>query len=303
MEPFQDTSRPESTCDPSDISHLDTHTWILLDRVLSVTSSLADSDLKSALAESQLKDIVVKKFSDNKPDNPRLGFCDFLKVEVVQLTSGSYDEFQQETFNLSMRLKRRDKQQQRYQHRVSIIMAQTVTYSQASMSHHYRVSHTDAGPTSADATEIYTRTARTSTAAVTAFAAALSTDIYSAACTSSTADPWTGSTAKHAATATLASDVSATAADAAAAGHSTTSFHTIRAGNTAAAAATANPNTSANTAKAAVHTTAASSTNCPKFTAAAHTTTQSANITAANVAEHHLITAACHVVTRYNARH
>ena len=26
MEPFQDTSCPESTCDPSDILHLDTHT-------------------------------------------------------------------------------------------------------------------------------------------------------------------------------------------------------------------------------------------------------------------------------------
>ena len=38
MEPFQDTSRPESTCDPSDISHLDTHTSTTL-------SSLADSDL------------------------------------------------------------------------------------------------------------------------------------------------------------------------------------------------------------------------------------------------------------------
>ena len=40
-------------------------------------------------------------------DNPRLGFCDFLKVEVVQLTSDWYDQFQQETFNLVMRLKRR----------------------------------------------------------------------------------------------------------------------------------------------------------------------------------------------------
>ena len=59
-------------------------------------SSLSDSDLQ-ALAESQmgvteLKDIVVKRFED-KPDNPRLGFCDFLKVEVVQLTSDSYHEF------------------------------------------------------------------------------------------------------------------------------------------------------------------------------------------------------------------
>ena len=57
----------------------------------SVTSSLADSDLQAALVESQrgiteLKDIVVKKF-EYKPDNPRLGFCDFLKVEVLQLTN------------------------------------------------------------------------------------------------------------------------------------------------------------------------------------------------------------------------
>ena len=69
-------------------------------RVVSVTSSLAYSDLQAALAELQrgiteLKDIVVKKFSDEKPDDPRLGFCDFLKVEVVQLTSDSYDKFQQ----------------------------------------------------------------------------------------------------------------------------------------------------------------------------------------------------------------
>ena len=67
--------------------------------------SLAESDLQSALAESQrviteLIGKVVKKLSDDKPDNPRLGFCDFIKVEVVQLTSDSYDEFQQETFNL-----------------------------------------------------------------------------------------------------------------------------------------------------------------------------------------------------------
>ena len=113
-EPFQDTSRPESTCDPSDISHLETHTPTT--RAVSVTSSLADSDLQAALAESQrgiteLQDIVVKKFGDEKPDDPRLGFCDFLKVEVVQLTSESYDEFQQDTFNLLMRLKCRDKQQ------------------------------------------------------------------------------------------------------------------------------------------------------------------------------------------------
>ena len=46
MEPFQDTSRPESTCDPSDISHLDTHTPTC---AVSVTSSSADSDLQAAL--------------------------------------------------------------------------------------------------------------------------------------------------------------------------------------------------------------------------------------------------------------
>ena len=107
----------------------------------------SDYDLKAALAKSQrgiteLKDIVVKKFSDEKPDDPRLGFCDFLKVDVVQLTSDSYDEYQQETFNLLIRIKCRDKQQQRYQHRMGMSMAQTVTYSQASMSHHYPVSHT-----------------------------------------------------------------------------------------------------------------------------------------------------------------
>ena len=96
-EPFQDTSRPESTCDPS-----------------------------SQRGITELKDIVVKKFGDEKPDDPRLGFCDFLKLEVVQLTSDSYDEFQQETFNLLMRLKHRDKQQQRYQHRMHTRMVQTV---------------------------------------------------------------------------------------------------------------------------------------------------------------------------------
>ena len=53
-----------------------------------MTLSSADSDLQSALAESrkgitELKDILVKKFSEDKSDDPRLGFCDFLKVEVV----------------------------------------------------------------------------------------------------------------------------------------------------------------------------------------------------------------------------
>ena len=144
---FQDTSHPESTCDLSDISHLETHTPTTRSRAVSVTSSLADSNLQAALAEPQrgiteLKDIVVKKFGDKKPDDPRLGFCDFLMVEVVQLTSDSYDEFQQETFNLLMRLKLRDKQQQKYQHGMGMSMAQTVTYSQASTSHYYPVSHT-----------------------------------------------------------------------------------------------------------------------------------------------------------------
>ena len=100
MELFQDTSRLESTCDPSDILHLDTHTSTTRLRAVSVMSSLADSNLQAALTESQrgitkLKDIVAKKCED-KPDNPRLGFCDFLKVEVIQLTSHSYDEFQQD---------------------------------------------------------------------------------------------------------------------------------------------------------------------------------------------------------------
>ena len=45
-------------------------------------SSLADSDLQASLAESQrgipeLKDIVIKNFGEEKPDDPRLGFCDF----------------------------------------------------------------------------------------------------------------------------------------------------------------------------------------------------------------------------------
>ena len=106
------------------VTHQISRTWIHLDTpttrscAVSVMSSLADSNLQSALAGSQtgiteLKDIVVKTFSDDKPDNPRLGFCNFLKVDLVQLTSDSYDMFQQETyaFNLLMRLKRMDKQQ------------------------------------------------------------------------------------------------------------------------------------------------------------------------------------------------
>ena len=115
MELFQDTSRPESSCDPADMSHLDTQTPTSRLCGVSVSSSSADSDLQSALMESrrgitELKDIVAKKLTDDKADNPQLGFCDFLKVEVVQLTSNSYDEFQQETFNLVMRLQWSDKQ-------------------------------------------------------------------------------------------------------------------------------------------------------------------------------------------------
>ena len=147
MEQFQDTSHPESTCDPADLSNLDTHTPTPRSRGVSVTSSLADSDLQSALVESQrgiteFKDIVVKKLSDDKPDNSRQGFCNFLKVEVLQVTSKSYDEFQQVTFNLVIRLRRRDKQQQMYQHPIGTSLAQTAMYSQASTSHQYPLSHT-----------------------------------------------------------------------------------------------------------------------------------------------------------------
>ena len=140
MEQFQDTSRPESTNDPADMLHLETHTPTPRSRGVSVTSSLADSDFQSALMKSrrgitELKDIVAKKLTDDKADNPRLGFYDFLRVEVVQLTSDSYDEFQQETFNL-MRLKRSDKQQ-RYHHGKG---TSTAAYSQAS--NQYPLSHT-----------------------------------------------------------------------------------------------------------------------------------------------------------------
>ena len=76
MEPFQNSSHPESTCDPADMSHLDTHTVTPRSRGISMTSSVADSDLQSAVVESQkgiteLKDIVAKKLTDDKPDNPR----------------------------------------------------------------------------------------------------------------------------------------------------------------------------------------------------------------------------------------
>ena len=58
-----------------------------------------------------------------------LGFSDFPKVEVVQLTSDSYDQFQQETFNLLMRLKRSDKQQ-RYHHGMGTSIAGCQTSTQ-----------------------------------------------------------------------------------------------------------------------------------------------------------------------------
>ena len=100
MELFQDTSHPESTNGPAEMSHLETHTPTPRSSGVSVTSSLADSDFQSALVESQrgiteLKDIVAKKLADDKADNPRLGFCGFLQVELVQLTIDTYDEFQQ----------------------------------------------------------------------------------------------------------------------------------------------------------------------------------------------------------------
>ena len=75
MEPFQDTSRPESIYDPADMSHLDTHTPTPRSRGVSVTSSFAYSDFQSALVESrrgitELKDTVAKKWTDDKADNP-----------------------------------------------------------------------------------------------------------------------------------------------------------------------------------------------------------------------------------------
>ena len=53
MEPFQDNSCPESTYDPADMSHLDTHMPTPRSRSISVTSSLADSDFQSVLMESR----------------------------------------------------------------------------------------------------------------------------------------------------------------------------------------------------------------------------------------------------------
>ena len=49
MESFQDTSRPESTDDPADLSNLDTNTPTPRSHGVSMTSGLADLDLQSAL--------------------------------------------------------------------------------------------------------------------------------------------------------------------------------------------------------------------------------------------------------------
>ena len=119
-----------------------THICLLLDHVASASLRALQIPTSNQLSWNpregitELKDIVAKKLTDDKADNPPLDFCDFLKVEVVQLTSDSYDEFQQEMFNLLMRLKRSDKQQT-YYHRMG--MSTTVS-SQAS--NHYPVSHT-----------------------------------------------------------------------------------------------------------------------------------------------------------------
>ena len=64
------------------------------------SAAAASSSRWETVHTQPFQDTVVKKFVDDKPDNIRLGFCDFL-LEVVQLTSDSYDEFQQETFNLT----------------------------------------------------------------------------------------------------------------------------------------------------------------------------------------------------------
>ena len=199
MEPFQDTSHPESTYDPADLSNLDTNTPTPRSLDISVTSSLADSDLQSCRIseeDNRVKRHCIIKLIDDKLDNPRLGFSGFLKVKVVQLTSDSYDKFQQETFNLMMRIKHRDKQQQRYQHAIDTSMAQAATYRPGlNVTPVISVSHSDTGPTATNATDIYSCTPSTSTtAAFTIFTDSLSSDIYSGICTSSTANPRPGST-------------------------------------------------------------------------------------------------------------
>ena len=97
MEPFQDTSCPESTCDQSDISHLDIHMSTTRSRAVSVMLSLANSDLQAAVAELQrgiteLKDIMVKSLKTSLITQDWASVA-FLKVKVVQLTSKSYDKF------------------------------------------------------------------------------------------------------------------------------------------------------------------------------------------------------------------
>ena len=59
-EPFQDTSRPESTCDPADISHLEIHMPTTRSNAVSVTSSLAVSDLQATLAKLQRRKTELK---------------------------------------------------------------------------------------------------------------------------------------------------------------------------------------------------------------------------------------------------
>ena len=86
------------------------------------------------------------------------------------------------------------------------------------------VSHPDAGPTAAYATDIYTSSTRTATAAAfTTFTAALPTDIYTATCTGATAVP------KHAVRAAHKTTAAATHTTTAAA-HTTaaTAAHTTR---------------------------------------------------------------------------
>ena len=198
VEPFQDTSHPESTDDPANLSHKATNTPTSRSHGISVTSSYAESNqLHSAVAESQmgiseLMDIVVKKLSDDKPDNPRPGFYDFLNVEVVQLTSDSYDKFEQETFNLVMRFKCKDKQQQILQHDIGQYGLDRPVQPAVDFTPVSYCSHANTGLTAADATDIHTHTTTMSTAA---FTAAVLTDIYSGSGISLTADPWTGSTA------------------------------------------------------------------------------------------------------------
>ena len=127
-------------------------------------SSLADSDLQASLAESQrgipeLKDIVIKKFGEEKPDDPRLGFCDF------QLTDETETQAKVPT-------------QDGHEHGADRHLQPGLNLTPL-----HSVSHTDAG-TSADATDFYTCNARAVTAAATAFiAAATAYTLFTAAAT------------------------------------------------------------------------------------------------------------------------